>query len=143
MTRLAHPRRPAPDQSGMPYEDFLARYSGGEHVEWVDGEVVAMVAVTVDHAGLQGFLLAVMKHVAESRDSGQVLSDPFQMKTGPDLPGRAPDVMFVARESLGRLHRLYLEGPADLVIEIVSPTSRTTDRVHKFREYETGGVPEY
>jgi Uma2 family endonuclease len=29
------------------------------------------------------------------------------------------------------------------VIEIVSDTSRTTDRVQKFREYETGGVPEY
>src|SRR5215204_6835756 len=125
------------------YEDFLTRFSNSEHVEWVDGEVVNMAAVTVDHAGVNGFLFSLMNTLAESKNLGRVFVDPFQMKTGPDLPGRAPDVIFIARRHLNRLHNLYLEGPADLVIEVISTTSRTTDRVHKFHEYEAGGVPEY
>ena len=49
----------------------------------------------------------------------------------------------MARRNLRRLHDKYLEGPADLVVEIISPGSERTDRVHKFREYEKGGVREY
>ena len=37
----------------------------------------------------------------------------------------------------------HLEGPPDLVMEIVSPESVTRDRRIKFREYETAGVREY
>ncbi|MDW8321108.1 MAG: Uma2 family endonuclease, partial [Armatimonadota bacterium] len=37
----------------------------------------------------------------------------------------------------------YLDGPADLVVEIVSPDSEERDRATKFAEYERGGVREY
>jgi Uma2 family endonuclease len=57
--------------------------------------------------------------------------------------GREPDVMFVRSENLGRLHETYLDGPADLVIEIVSSESVGRDRGDKFYEYAEGGVPEY
>jgi Uma2 family endonuclease len=49
----------------------------------------------------------------------------------------------VSNENLGRLKRLYLEGPAHLVVEIISPGSRAMDRGEKFYEYEQGGVPEF
>jgi Uma2 family endonuclease len=65
------------------------------------------------------------------------------MKTGPDLPGRAPDLMFVARERQALLGQNRLNGPADLVVEVISPDSVTRDRVTKFAEYEQGGVREY
>jgi Uma2 family endonuclease len=65
------------------------------------------------------------------------------MKTGPKLPGRAPDILFVAKKNLRRLKKTYLEGPADLVVEIISPGSRGVDRGDKLYEYEKGGVREY
>jgi Uma2 family endonuclease len=65
------------------------------------------------------------------------------MKTGPDLPGREPDILFISQEHLDRLKETYLEGPADLVVEIVSPESRLRDRGEKYAEYEMGGVREY
>jgi Uma2 family endonuclease len=79
----------------------------------------------------------------EVHDAGQIKCDPFQMKTGPGLPGRAPDILFVAKRNLSRLKRLYLDGPADLVIEIISEGSRAVDRGEKYYEYEKGGIREY
>ncbi len=69
-------------------------------------------------------LIAACNHLfAEAHHLGGVYSEPFQMKTGPDLPSRAPDVFFVANENLGRVKRLNLEGRVDLVVEIISPGS--------------------
>ena len=42
-----------------------------------------------------------------------------------------------------RVKGAYLDGPADLVVEIVSPESDERDRGEKLREYEAGGVLEY
>ena len=125
------------------YEDFLRWPGEDAHVEWVNGKVVSMSPVSTEHSNVGLFLLNLIQHYVEARDLGTVLFDPFQMKTGPDLPGRAPDILFVAKANLGRLHPLFLEGPADLVVEIISPGSRAVDRGEKFFEYEQGGVPEY
>jgi Uma2 family endonuclease len=65
------------------------------------------------------------------------------MKTGPTLSGREPDLLFITQENLGRLKNTYLDGPADLAVEIVSPESRLRDRGEKLAEYEMGGVREY
>ena len=56
---------------------------------------------------------------------------------------RVPDLMFVARQHLERVKPTYLDGPADLVVEIVSPDSVGRDRGDKFVEYERAGIPEY
>jgi Uma2 family endonuclease len=127
----------------MTYQEFLNWPGDNHHVEWVNGRMVFMSPVTEPHENIRGFLYSLLKNFVEAHHLGRVYSESFQMKTGPDLPGRAPDVFFVANENLRRVTRMYLEGPADLVVEIISPGSRATDRGDKFYEYEQGGVPEY
>jgi Uma2 family endonuclease len=102
-----------------------------------------MSPITREHDGLHGFIQCLLGAVSEAKGLGRVFRLPFQMKTAPALPGRAPDLMFVATENLGRLQRTRLEGPADIVVEIVSPESRHRDSVDKLGEYEQGGVREY
>lgn len=51
--------------------------------------------------------------------------------------------MFLAQEHRDRLRETSLEGPADLVIAIISPESRLRERGEKFAEYEMAGVREY
>jgi Uma2 family endonuclease len=70
-----------------------------------------------------------------------VVAAPFQMK----LPrsGRGPDVIFVAAAHVARLQPTFLDGPADLVVEILSPESIGRDRGDKFFEYQEAGIPEY
>lgn len=127
----------------MSYEEFLQWDGENQHVEWVDGEVVFMSPVSREHSDVGLFLAQLFSTYAEAKCGGKVLQDPFQMKTGPDLPGRAPDIQFIAQKNLPRVKRLYTDGPADLVVEVISPGSRGTDRGDKFYEYEAGGVREY
>lgn len=130
------------DRHELTYAQFL-EMDGGPHTEWVDGKVVAMAPVSNDHTDLGVFLLTALQCWVAARDAGQIKYEPFQMKTGPKLPGRSPDIFFVEKKNLSRVKKTYLQGPADLVIEIVSPGSRTVDRGEKYFEYEQGGVREY
>ncbi|MDQ3665490.1 MAG: Uma2 family endonuclease [Acidobacteriota bacterium] len=65
------------------------------------------------------------------------------MKTGADLPGREPDILFIANDHLERLKDTHLAGAADVVVEVISPESLVRDRGEKFYEYEKGVVGEY
>ena len=132
-----------PPPGKMTYEQFLDWMHEDTHAEWVNAEVVFITPVSIDHNNLSGFLLVLIRHFVEAYQSGMVLFEPSQMKTGPDLPSRSPDIIFVAKEHLSRLKKTHLEGPADLVVEIISPESRARDRGEKFCEYEQGGVREY
>ncbi len=65
----------------------------------------------------------------------------MRLETRPS--GREPDILFIAKEHLNRLTPTYLDGPADLVVEVISPESRARDRGDKYYEYEESGVLEY
>lgn len=134
---------PTPPPPSMTFDEFLTWLDEETWAEWVDGEVIIMSPVEEEHQSLGGFLLALLRFFADMKDTGVVLYEPFLMKTGPDLPARSPDILFLERANVTRLQRTYLDGPADLVVEIVSPESRTRDRGDKFYEYEQGGVREY
>jgi len=124
----------------MTYEEFLAWADEDTLAEWVDGEVVMYSPASRQHQNLADFLTSVLRAFVEQHHPGVVLSAPFQMKLE---QGREPDLLFVAGEHVERLKETYLEGPADLVVEIVSPESVGRDRGEKFYEYEQAGVPEY
>jgi Uma2 family endonuclease len=102
-----------------------------------------MSPISWEHQEVGGFLIALLRLYLASHPVGRLLYEPFQMKTGADLPGRSPDILFVSNEHLHRLKPTHLDGPADLVVEIVSAESAERDRVQKFGEYERGGVREY
>jgi len=126
----------------MTYEEFLAWADEDTLAEWVDGEVVMYSPASLRHQEINGFLSQVIGLYVEQQKAGQVLLPPFQMKLDA-LHGREPDLLFVATEHLDRLRNTYLDGPADLVIEITSSESLARDRGEKFYEYAQGGVPEY
>jgi Uma2 family endonuclease len=127
----------------MTYDEFLDWLDEDKHAEWVDGEVIMHSPVSARHQSVGRLLLSTVGFFVEDRQLGVVLYDPFQMRTGPGLPSRAPNLLFVANENRPRLRPTYLDGPADLVVEIVSPESRGRDRGEKHFEYERGGVREY
>jgi Uma2 family endonuclease len=136
-------KEPTSQRTKMTYEEFLQWSGENQHVEWENGEVIFMPPVSDEHSSIGLFLLRIMGEFAEAHQCGVIRYEPFQMKTGADFPGRSPDIIFIATENLSRIKPTYLDGPADLVVEIISPESLERDRGTKFNEYEQGGVREY
>jgi Uma2 family endonuclease len=125
----------------MTYEEFLAWADEDTLAEWVDGEVQMRSPASARHQDLVGFLVTTLGIYVETHDLGQVILSPFQMKLS--RSGRAPDLIFLASGHRAQLREFYLDGPADLVVEILSSESAGRDRGEKFYEYAGEGVPEY
>ncbi len=123
------------------YEAFLAQADEDDRAEWVDGTIVHYSPASRTHQEIVRFLTALLSAYVEAHNLGVVLPAPFQMKLS--RSGREPDLLFLTRDHLHRLHPTHLEGPADLVVEIVSPESAPRDRGEKFYEYQEAGIPEY
>lgn len=124
------------------YEDFLAWALQQEHsTEWVNGDVFVYMPASPLHQELVHFLDNLLGMFIRFLKLGKLYLGPMQMK----LPatGREPDLFFVSAANLGRVAEKRLNGPADLVIEIISDESVTRDREEKFYEYEAAGIPEY
>jgi Uma2 family endonuclease len=134
------PCEPPAVKRKMTYEEFLDWADEDTLAEWVRGEAVMTSPASLRHQLLVEFLMRIMADYVDDCDLGLVLVAPFQMKLE---NGREPDLLFVRQEHRDRLHETYLDGPADLVVEIVSPESVGRDRGDKFYEYAEGGVPEY
>jgi Uma2 family endonuclease len=130
--------------SKITYEEFLRLYDG-QHAEYVGGEVLTYMSVSKKHNQLTKFLIRILESFAEMKEVGEIFSEPYQMKMtfGDDVKGREPDVFFVKNENADRLKNNWFEGGADLVIEVISPESRSRDRGDKFYEYESAAVKEY
>jgi Uma2 family endonuclease len=143
MTLLSIEKSTSSKPKPISYRQYLATEPEGAHTEWVNGEIIQMAPISDEHQDVGGFLLTLLRTFVTQKSLGFVRHEPFQMKTAPDLPGRSPDIFFVAKANKKRIKKTHLQGPADLVVEIISPESIGRDRGDKFYEYEKGGVREY
>jgi Uma2 family endonuclease len=142
VTKADAPPRVLPKEK-MTWEEFLEWCDEDTRAEWVDEEIIMTLPASRTHQQVKGFLYTLLNQFTRARELGIVLDAPFLMRLPSKPSGREPDILFVRKENLSRLRDTYLDGPADLVVEIVSPDSVGRDRGEKFVEYEQGGVTEY
>jgi Uma2 family endonuclease len=133
-----------PPAGRVSFEEYLDWADEDTLAEWVDGEIHFMSPTSSRDQRILVFLIKVLGIWVEFHGLGEIRSETFVMRlSGRARSGRMPDIIFIAAEHLDRLGPTYVDGPADLAIEIVSPDSVERDRVTKLDEYERGGVPEY
>jgi Uma2 family endonuclease len=127
----------------MSFDEFLA-LDDGFHGEWIDGRVEIRGSQHLLHHDALTVLSIAFRFFQEKDEprAGEGLRF-FLMRPGPDLPARIVDFFFLTAGHADRLKHCYVDGPADIVIEVVDDESRHRDTVEKFREYERGGVREY
>lgn len=125
------------------FDEYLEMNIEGVYLEWVDGIVIGFMANNLQHQEIIGFLLTMMKLFAEVHDAGRVVQAGYAMKLEKLKRGREPDLVFVSKANAEILKHKYLDGAADIAVEVVSPESTARDRETKFEEYEKAGVGEY
>lgn len=133
-----------PPKEKMSFEEYIEWLDEDMRAEWVNGRIEIMASpASFGHQDVGGFLYSILRAYLESKDLGRVVLAPYVMRLAAIARGREPDLIFVQKDRVHLLTRHYLDGPADLAVEIVSPESNKRDRKVKFAEYQVAGVREY
>src|SRR5574341_40631 len=107
-------------------EDYMEKYAH-DFYEWVDGELEPMSPITDRHNVLLKFLMILFDTYFSFRPIGKIEYQPFVMRLDVVNARREPDLMVILNSNPGQFTPTAMIGPADIVIEIVSPESVERD----------------
>jgi Uma2 family endonuclease len=131
-------------KSAFTYRDYEALPNDGRRYEIHDGELCVTPAPSLQHQIiLSNLVRALMAHVP-SVAPGLLLFAPLDVILA-DRPHETtivqPDILYIAPDRMSVTSRRGLEGAPTLAVEILSPSTRTIDRVIKRRLYARYGLP--
>lgn len=113
----------------------------GVRLELVNGEVAVSPSPVPDHSFILLQLGTLLVQHVKTHKLGRVYSDVDTILSDWDV--RRPDLIYFSNERLHLVGEKAMEGPPDLCVEILSPSSVTIDRRDKFKQYEKAGVKFY
>ncbi|MFN8594527.1 MAG: Uma2 family endonuclease [Thermomicrobiales bacterium] len=112
-----------------------------ERLEVIDGELFVNPAPSPLHQFVSKRLCHIFMQAVDDAGIGEYLAAPVDVVlTNRDIV--QPDLVVLLRSNLSRISNRAIEGPPDLVVEIISPSSDFHDRVRKQRLYARHGVSE-
>lgn len=115
-----------------------------EHrVELIDGVIYDMTAPTYIHQGLGGEIHSVLRdYIRKNKGKCMAFLSPADIQLDCDNKTMVqPDVFVICDRS--KLKKRVLFGAPDLVIEVLSPSTRKKDMNIKTIKYKNAGVREY
>jgi Uma2 family endonuclease len=131
-------------KSAFTYRDYEALPNDRRRYEIHDGELCVTRAPSLEHQIIASNLVrALMRHVPGVAP-GLLLFAPLDVILS-DRPDETtivqPDIVYIAPDRMSVTSRRGLEGAPTLAAEILSPSTRTIDRVVKRRLYARYGTP--
>jgi Uma2 family endonuclease len=121
--------------------EYFALPDTNRYVELSEGELIVPPHPTETHQRIVGEVYMRLRRFVDERQLGVVRLGPLPVRLWPGKI-REPDILFVAREHRDRIgEQAY--GPPDVVMEVLSPTTRRVDRLEKMVEYARAGISEY
>ena len=132
------------DKRRYTYADYL-EWEGPERFQLINGEVFEMASPSVAHQALQVELLTDFNNWLRGKPC-RVFGSPLDVRLFPkedksDNTVVQPDLLVICDQS--KLDKGSVNGPPDLVIEIVSPSNTHSELFLKFQYYLKAGVREY
>jgi Uma2 family endonuclease len=126
----------------LTYEDYILFPEDGRRHEIIDGEHYVTAAPFLRHQDLVLALAVDFQVFLKANDLGRLLIAPVDVLLSPhDIV--QPDLLFVTAERGHILKKKYVRGAPDLVVEILSESTRRRDQALKLHRYERFGVREY
>ena len=113
----------------------------GVRLELVDGEVAVSPSPTPDHSKIVIQLILLLGNYNEKHRLGELFQDVDTILGR--FRVRRPDLLFFFKDRTHFVGKKAMEGPPDLAIEVISPSSVDVDREDKFTEYCEAGVAHY
>ena len=114
-----------------------------ERIELIDGVIYDMAAPTSLHQLIAGRVYTrFSNHIEKNNGKCIALISPADVQISKDDKTIVqPDVMILCDKKLFKMGRIY--GAPDLIVEILSPSTRKKDMTIKLKKYTDSGVREY
>ena len=126
----------------LTYEDYLLFPDDGKRHEIIDGDHYVTPPPKTKHQKISVNLTVAMGSFVKQRSLGLVLAAPSDVILS-DENVVQPDLLFVSTARASIVTEDNIRGAPDLVVEIISETTRKKDEVTKRKLYERFGVQEY
>lgn len=123
-------------------------WDGQDRAELIDGVPVMMSPPARIHQKISGELFGQLRDYLKGKKC-EVYAAPFAVRLFEEEGDRPEDVDTLVEPDLsvicdpGKLDDIGCKGAPDLIIEILSPSTRRHDRMTKFNLYQRAGVREY
>jgi Uma2 family endonuclease len=126
----------------LTYEDYVLLPEDLLRHEILDGEHYVTPSPMKVHQSSSGHLFARLYLFVTEHELGTVLYAPFDVLLSPhDIV--QPDLLFVSNERAAILTEANAQGAPDMVVEVLSNSTRRRDETLKRDRYERFGVLEY
>ena len=146
--RLIFPERedagswPAPGQ--WTYADYCKLPDDGRRYEVIRGFLYVSPAPSLPHQRALGQIFRQLDRFVLAEGLGEVLVAPVDVLLPREIAAPVqPDLMFFRTGNQPGAEAMNFKGVPDLVVEILSPSTRRLDRSIKLAAYRDAGVPEF
>jgi Uma2 family endonuclease len=126
----------------LTYDDYCLLPNDRNRYEILDGELSVTPAPATKHQTALGNLYRFLANHIVANPLGKLFIAPTDLILAPTTIVQ-PDLIFIGNDRLHIITERAIEGPATLVIEILSPTTHRTDRGTKAQLYAKHQVPQY
>ena len=126
----------------LTYDDYLLFPDDGLRHEIIGGEHYVTASPVTRHQRILLNLAYLIQTHLEEHPTGELLPGPVDVLLS-ETDIVVPDLLYVSRERSQIITEKNLPGVPDLVIEILSPSTRSRDKRLKRDLYERVGVKEY
>ena len=114
------------------------KYNGNVSYELINGEFRMMSRPSVNHMTIEGNILATFKNYLKGKSCRPFNETDVFLD---DMNNFVPDVMIVCDPEI--IEEDGIHGAPDLVVDILSKSTKKLDRDDKFYKYEQHGIKEY
>jgi Uma2 family endonuclease len=118
----------------LTYDDYRTLPNDGKQYEIIGGGLLMSPLPTYSHQVISRNLFKLLDQYISENKLGEIIYAPFDVVQ--------PDLMYISRERADIIAENNVVEAPELVVEILSPATRTTDRTSKKALYQHG-VREY
>ncbi|MHA1168247.1 MAG: Uma2 family endonuclease, partial [Candidatus Hodarchaeales archaeon] len=126
---------------GVTEEEFWEISNEDSNFELLDGVLVIHSPASKEHEDIFSYLNALIRFYLEANALGQVYGSRLVMRLSKKW-NPEPDLFIITPENYSNMKKSFFDGPADIVIEILSMATREIDLSKKLPKYLEAGVKE-
>ena len=126
----------------LTHADYLTLPEDGRRYEIIAGELVVSPSSTLSHQRVVMNALRLLFAWLAEHPAGELFTAPLDVIMANDTVVQ-PDIVYVTHERLPEVAGKWIHGAPDLVVEVLSPSTRARDLTVKRKVYAQFGVREY